>query len=95
MPLKSSAVQPSLTRKGFVATNSKDLMFRHYFQGRATGSWTKISLGAAHDISDSLIGLMKKQLRLRTSKEVRDLCECPMSADQYIAILREQGHLPR
>ena len=90
MLLRSSTVEPGLTQKGFIVEQGKDLMYRHFYQGKRTGCWTKISHGANHDISDSLVGLMKKQLKLQTARQVRELCECTLSGERYIEILREQ-----
>lgn len=94
MPLQSRVVRPSLERKGFAVEDSKDIMFRHFYQGKRTGIWTKISQGN-HEIHDSLLGSMKKQLKLRSKKEVCDLCDCSMSSEEYITILKAQGHLPK
>lgn len=94
MPLQSRVVLPSLSKKGFQVEEGKDQMFRHYLGGRRTGVWTKISHGN-HEIHDGLLGAMKKQLKLRSKREVISLCDCTMSSDAYLEILREEGHLPR
>jgi hypothetical protein len=94
MPLDSSFVKPGLVKKGFSVEQGKDLIFRHYYKGKRSGPWTKISHGPRHDIHDGLVSQMRKQLKLQTAKQVRDLCQCPMSEADYIKILQNQGDLP-
>lgn len=93
MPLSSRLVRPALSKKGFTVDESKDVVFRHYHNGRRTGAWTKISQGN-YEIHDGLIGSMKRQLQLRSNREVCQLCDCTMSGEQYVAILQQQGILP-
>jgi hypothetical protein len=95
MQLNSASVEPGLKKKGFSVEQGKDIIFRHYYKGKRSGPWTKISHGARHDIHDSLVSEMKKQLKLQTAKQVRDLCECPMSEADYVKILQAQGYLPQ
>ena len=95
MSLNSGLVQPGLSKKGFEVENGKDLIFRHYYKGKRSGPWTKISHGPRHDIHDGLVSQMKKQLQLQSSKQVKDLCECSMSAEQYIEVLKVQKVLPQ
>lgn len=94
MPLRKSIVERGLRRKGFRETPGKDLMFRYWVAGRYTGCWTKVSHGADFDIGDSLVGQMKKQLRLESRQQVKELCECTLSLEKYNAILRAHGILP-
>lgn len=95
VPLRKSVVERGLRNKGFREGRSKDLMFRYYLNGRYTGCWTKVSHGADFVIGDNLVGQMKRQLRLQSSRQVRDFCECSLSLAQYQEILRGQGVLPR
>lgn len=92
MPLSSRVVAPNLTKKGFKLEESKDKMFRHYVDGKRTGMWTKISQGN-FEIPDNLLSAMKKQLKLHSNREVIQLCDCTMSEEQYLAILRQDGNL--
>ncbi|MBI5242272.1 MAG: hypothetical protein HY922_01155 [Elusimicrobia bacterium] len=93
MPLRKRLVEQGLRNKGFVVDQGKDLKFRYFHQGRYTGCWTKVSHGSDYEIGDNLLGQMKKQLGLRSSREVQGLCDCTLSLDRYNEILRELGHL--
>lgn len=88
-------IEQSLLRKGFVLDNRHHRYFLHKVDGRETGVKTKVSHGKKYKrLDESLQAVMKRQLKLDTSAEFRDLVECPMSADYYLAKLRAKGIIP-
>lgn len=88
-------IQSSLAKKGFVCEDDRDHKYYHHkLDGRYTGVKTKFSRGSNFKRLDpSLLSRIKKQLRLNTSREFRELVECPMSKDDYVQILRTKGVL--
>lgn len=92
MPLKRSIVERSLESKGFVkAFGDHSFYIYHSKKGLKTIVRTKTSFGSGHkDISDSLVSQMAKQCKIST-KDFRNLVECPLSRDEYEAKLLQQG----
>jgi len=96
MPVERKRIEQSLPRKGFVRDDSRDhCYFHHKYQGKDTGLWTFTSHGSHYKTYDeSLLKHMKMQLGLDTLQQVRELFECPMSKEDYLAILRKKGRIP-
>lgn len=93
MPVERKTIEKSLPKKGFVSVDqSKHQYFHHEVDGKRTGMYTFVSRGTAYKtIDDSLLSSMKQQLGLDSSRQVRDLLECPMSGDKYNEHLRGKG----
>ena len=90
MPLKRQDIIKVLPKKGFAEESRHHIYFHHRLDGRETGPFTKVS-HSGKEISDSLITPMRKQLRLDTNRQVRELIECPMSGDNYTTFLKKKG----
>jgi hypothetical protein len=90
MPFKFGDVRKSLKKKGFAEDTSGDHIYlNHQHDGKATGPYTKVSHGAdKDDVGPTLVRAMKGQLKLNSNTEVKDLVNCPMSAEKYLSILR-------
>ncbi len=92
MQLDRRLIVSNLPKKGFVQDNNDHRYFYYYYEGKYTGAYTYTSYGTKYKTyGPGLIDAMKKQLRLDTSKQVRDLVECPMSAEDYNALLIQKG----
>jgi hypothetical protein len=93
MSIERKLIEKQLLKKGFVPVErGKHRYFHHVLNGQRTGLHTFVSRGTAYrTIDDSLFSSMKLQLGLDNSRQVRDLLECPMSGDQYVAHLRSKG----
>ncbi|MEZ5564064.1 MAG: hypothetical protein R3F24_00480 [Gammaproteobacteria bacterium] len=89
-------MRKSLKKKGFVEVkDSHHIYLHHEVDGKRTGATTHCSHGAGSEvIGDELVDRIKRQLRLTKAAQVRDLVNCPLSADGYVNILRETGVLP-
>ena len=72
---KSRKVRAALLKKGFRQANSDHFFYVYYHNGQQTGINTKISMGANHDINESLVSHMKRQLSL-TKDEFSGVIEC-------------------
>lgn len=85
----------NLPKKGFMVNKKgHHIFFYHIQDGRETGIRTKISHTAKmKDISNDIISAIKRQLKLDTNAEVKDLIECPMDEATYIGLLRKKGEL--
>jgi predicted RNA binding protein YcfA (HicA-like mRNA interferase family) len=83
----------SLLKKGFEETSSTHhRMFFHKHQGKETGAKTFIShTPGLKAYNDSLLAKMKGQLKLNSKSELADLLNCPMSGEDYISKLKENG----
>lgn len=90
MPRKAADVATGLQKKGFEEnTKRKDIHYHLYLNGKKTRVFTMISHGEK-EIHDGLIGTMARQVGL-SKKEFSDLIDCPLSQDDYVVRLREQG----
>jgi hypothetical protein len=89
--LERSSIEEGLLGKGFVTTEKHHRYFHHAHEGRETGAYAFTSRGSKFKTyGPELIARMKKTLRLDTNQQVVDLVLCPMSADDYLALLREK-----
>ena len=54
-------------------------------RGRKTGAYVYFSHGgaASREVADSLLKPMRFQLGLQTTRQVRDLLECPMDSEAF------------
>jgi len=87
-------IESALLKKGFVLDSSKTdhKYFMHEYKGKRTGPYTYTSHGSGYkDYGDTLLKPMKKQLKLDTLKEVKDLFICPMDAEAYNNKMIEKG----
>lgn len=91
MPRNAKKVSAALERKGFERRDAKDAYFHLWADGKKTPIYTKISHGE-REIHDGLLGRMALQLKLRRA-QFDDLIECPLSREDYVGILREEGHI--
>ncbi len=90
MPLNRRDIVKVLPKKGFTKELGHHIYFHHRFGGKETGIFTKVS-HSGKEISDGLITPMRKQLKLDTNRQVRDLIECLMSGDDYTTFLKDKG----
>ena len=86
-------IEAALLRKGF--RESKKSHHRYltlYVNGEERRVRTYLSHGG-RDHGDALLSQMQKQLRLPSKQDLLNLIDCPMDADEYVALLAEQGDL--
>ena len=85
---RSTKIRASLLAKGFHDTGGDHHRLVLRVEGRETGIRTKVSRGNK-DYGDDLLKLMREQLRLRTKRQLLELIDCPISYDDYVALLRD------
>lgn len=94
MPFKFRDVRKSLKKKGFVEKHEHHIYLHHEISGKRTGAYTYVSHGASSkEVGNDIVRSMKRQLLLSSMKDVRDLVNCPMSADHYNELLLEAGYI--
>ncbi|MDP2682274.1 MAG: hypothetical protein Q8P28_05640 [Deltaproteobacteria bacterium] len=94
MPIERKLIEASLRKKGFIQEGGDHKYFYHEVNGKRTGAYAFVSRGSGYKTyDDNLLSAIKKELRLDTLRETRDLLQCPMSGDEYNSVLREKGIL--
>lgn len=86
-------MEAGLQAKGFERNASGDHISFHY---KVDGKYTSVITHISHsrrvrEISRDLLLLMRRQLKLDRSQEVKDLVECPMSIEDYNQILSSKS----
>ena len=93
-PYKPRVIQNALTSKGFrMHHGSSHKKLTLYIDDKKTSVFTFLSHGAK-TYDDSLLSIMKKQLRIEKD-ELCDLIDCPISGEDYLNILIDRGHIQR
>jgi len=92
MTISRRRAERSLKQKGFVQDNKDHRTFYLYVNGKKTSIFTYTSHGG-REIDSSLLNLMKRELRLQTNSQARNLLICPMAGEDYVRWLREHGIL--
>ena len=91
MPRKARRVESALLAKGFRFRNSRHRKLYFYtVQGESTAVSTLLSHGGDRDVNDRLLAQMARQCRL-SRREFDRLIDCPMSQQEYEALLVERG----
>ena len=94
MPIDRRLIESNLVKKGFVEEDTDHKYFYHEYNGKRTGIYTYTSHGSGYKTyDDSLISMIKKQLKLDTNSQVKDLLQCPMTSEEYIRILTKKNYL--
>jgi hypothetical protein len=88
---KTRELDTALRKKGFVPYEGNHTFYFLHVRGKKTSIRTKISHGATEYGLD-LLGQMSKQLHLERA-EFEQLVDCPVSHQDYVAMLVERGKL--
>lgn len=86
--LDAKKTHQNLLSKGFVSKKGDHKFLEYYHNGKLI-LHTKISHGEK-ELEDFHIGMMKRQCKLE-KKEFIDLANCPLSAEAYLEILKQNG----
>jgi len=89
--VKAKDVARGLRRKGFDEIDNGDLYYHFMVDGRKSGIFTLRSK-SDDDLGARYLTNIARQVFLKRD-ELLDLVRCPLSWDDYIAILRERGRL--
>lgn len=93
-PRKVKDIQKVLLKKGFKVYPKKE---HHEFYYLTINDvkypvYTYFSHGK-NEYGKNLMGEIKKQLKFPSTEKAEDFFDCPMSAEQYKDMLREQGNI--
>lgn len=92
--LRGREAEDNLCSKGFQLQPGGDhRRVYFYFQGKQTHIFTYFSHSAKSDVHTGLYRPLKKQLKLDTNQQLKDLLSCLMSREAYTEILIERGEL--
>jgi predicted RNA binding protein YcfA (HicA-like mRNA interferase family) len=86
-PFSAREVDAALLRKGFVKRQGDHSYYHFKYRGRDIGVSTKISHGEK-EIGLGLIKRMRAQMRLETNADFALFVECPLTLEQYVALLK-------
>jgi hypothetical protein len=90
---KARSVRAALVAKGFREVSRHHYFYFFHYRGKKSHIHTKISHGAT-DISQSLCGLMAKQIKL-TNPQFQQFVDCPLTEEMYADILVRGQHITR
>lgn len=86
-PFSARDVDAALLRKGFVKRQGDHAYYHFKHKGRDVGVSTKISHGE-REIGQGLIKRMRAQMRLETNADFARFVECPLTLEEYVALLK-------
>jgi hypothetical protein len=88
---RAREIRSALKSKGFRQSNTDHEVYHLYIGNKKSTVRTYVSFGSK-EYGDNLLGFMSRQLRLRRG-ELNELIECPLSEEQYVALLVERGEI--
>ncbi len=92
--LPKRQIQSALEQKGFLPKEAKSGHTYYYFyhNEKKCPVSTRLSRGTStKTYGNKLLGKMKRQLYLDTTKQLIDLVNCPISKEDYTEILIQKG----
>lgn len=91
---KVNEIKKVLQKKGFVLHPEKDhhQFFILHIDGIKQAVKTYFSHGKK-EYGDTLMTQVKKQLKFRETAKAEDFFDCPMSGEQYVEMLRQNGDI--
>jgi len=91
---KTKDLQRILQVKGFALYPEKAHHQFYYLvvDGKKTAVKTYFSHGLK-EYGDTLMQLIKKQLKFPQARQAEDFFDCPMTGEMYVALLRKAGNL--
>ena len=93
-PRKTKEIIKILKQKGFIINPKKDHhnFFYLFVSGKKQSIYTYFSHGKK-EYNSSLMGRIKNQLKFSDSAIAEKFFDCPLSKDDYIKMLKENGEL--
>jgi len=95
-PRKTKDIQKVLKEKGFVLEPAKEHHQFYYLEidGKKQSIKTYFS-HSKNEYDRFLMGKIKKQLRFKEAEKAEDFFDCPMTKEQYVEMLIEQGEIQK
>ena len=89
MLIERRKIENGLLGKGFIKDNKDHRIFRLIVDGKITCIKTLTSHGSKYkDYGDSLLNLMKKELRLESKSQLIKLINCALEYRDYVSYLK-------
>ena len=85
---KAREIKEGLIKKGFITVQGDHTFLFLSIEGRKSSIRTKIS-HSIKEYGDNLLSLVARQLKIST-RQLDDLLDCPLSYDDYLAILEKK-----
>jgi len=91
---KTKEIKAALQKKGFVLDPSKDHHEFYYLKvdGKKHAIYTYLSHGLK-EYNVQLMAQIKKQLKFRDAQKADDFFDCPLSANDYVQMLKGNGDI--
>ncbi len=91
---KTKEIKTALQKKGFVLEPSKNHHEFYYLKvdGKKHAIYTYLSHGLK-EYSSPLMAQIKKQLRFSDAQKADDFFDCPLSASEYVQMLKDSGDI--
>ena len=85
--------EKNLGKKGFRREEDRDHVYYYMeYKGTETGIKTFFSHSKQfRDLHGDIVTKMRRQLRLDSTAQIKNLLECPMSQDDYVDLLIRKG----
>ncbi|HEY9125178.1 MAG TPA: type II toxin-antitoxin system HicA family toxin [Bacteroidales bacterium] len=95
-PRKTKDIQKVLEKKGFILEPEKDHHQFYYLQidGKKQAIKTYFS-HSKKEYDKFLMNQIKKQLRFKETEKAEDFFDCPMTREQYVEMLIEDGEIKK
>jgi len=91
--MKKRKIASALTKKGFHSEERSDhTFFILYVNGTKTPIYTKLGRGSK-GLKKSLISAIRKQLKFRDMEGLQGFVDCPITEEEYVAMLRRNGEI--
>ena len=90
-PRKTRDIAKSLENKGFVKANRDHAFYFLYINNKKSRIYTKLSWGIK-EYGSNLLSQIARRLRLSNS-QLNDLLDCPLSKEDYVKLLLENGDI--
>ena len=91
---KTKEIKAALQKKGFILEPSKNHHEFYYLKvdGKKHAIYTYLSHGVK-EYATPLMAQIKKQLKFIDSQKADDFFDCPLSAKEYIEMLKDNGDI--
>jgi len=93
---KTKDIKRVLEKKGFILEPKKDHHLFYYLviDGKKQAINTYLSHGI-NEYGNSLMNQIKKQLKFIETQKAEDFFDCPMTKEQYIQMLEDNGEIKK
>ena len=91
---KTKEIKRVLSQKGFVLNPSKDHheYYSLWIDGKKQNIYTYLS-HSKDEYEKHLMGRFKQQLKFTETDQAEDFFDCPMSGEDYVKLLKENGNI--